>query len=300
MSRFAAMEVFIRVVETGSFSGAARLLNVQQPAVSKSVAQLEKRLGVQLLLRTTHRLTPTEAGQGFYERAKRAVEEAEEAEMVARGAGATLAGRLRICVSVTFGSVYVIPRIPAFLARHPALELEIKMDDRNIDLVEGGIDVAFRIGPLAASSHTARKIGQCRRVVVGAPGYFDRVGEPLTPGDLAAHEALMIGLPGHGAAWSFRRDATETSVTLHGRTRIDAGEGVRAAVLSEIGLAVSSEWMFYQELKDGRVKPVLSDWVLPPLDLWAVFPAGRRTNAKTRALVSFIESKLESEGFAPR
>src|ERR1700761_690443 len=146
MNRFAAMEAYVRVMETGSFSSAARQLQVGQPAVSKLIAQLEERLGVRLLLRSTHGLTPTEAGQGFYERAKRALDEADEADLAARGAAATLSGRLRISAAVTFARLHVVPRLPQFLASHPELEVEVVLDDRNIDLVDEGIDIALRMG----------------------------------------------------------------------------------------------------------------------------------------------------------
>jgi DNA-binding transcriptional LysR family regulator len=143
MDRLTAMEVFIRVVETGSFSGAARLLRVGQPAVSKTIAQLEQRLGVSLLLRSPRGLTPTEAGHKFYERAKRAIEEADEAELAARDAGNGLSGRLRFSSGVTFGRLHIIPRLPLFLAAHPELTVEAILDDRDVDLIEGGIDVGF-------------------------------------------------------------------------------------------------------------------------------------------------------------
>jgi DNA-binding transcriptional LysR family regulator len=159
MDRLAAMEAFVRVVETGSFSVAARQLDIGQPAVSKTVAQLEERLGVRLLIRSTRGLTPTEAGQNFYERAKRAVDEADEADVAARGANASLSGVLRITAAVTFARLHVVPRLGAFLAEHPALSIGVILDDRNIDLTQSGVDVALRMGSLEDSALTARKIG---------------------------------------------------------------------------------------------------------------------------------------------
>src|SRR5258708_2856699 len=176
MDRLASMETFIRVVETGSFSGAARQLRVGQPAVSKTVAQLEIYLGVKLLTRSTRGLTPTEAGLGYFERVKRAIEETDEAELAARGAGTGL----RICAAVTFASIHLIPLLPMFLAQHPDLDLEVVLDDRQIDLVQEGIDVALRMGKLLDSALTARRIGRCKRLVLGTPGYFERAGTPAT------------------------------------------------------------------------------------------------------------------------
>jgi DNA-binding transcriptional LysR family regulator len=294
MDRLGAMETFVCVVETGSFSAAARRLEVGQPAISKAIAQLEARLGVRLLARTTRGLTPTEAGQQFYERARRAIEEADEAELAARGAGASLTGRLRVCAAVTFARLNVIPRLKSFLAEHPELEVDIVLDDRNIDLMEAGIDVALRMGRLADSSLIARRIGQSRRVVVGTPAYFDSVGVPQQPADLIAHQAIVYDQRGGGVAWEFRHDSTEVAVVVSGRLRVSAAEGVRAAVLADLGLAIASEWMFAPELESGQVRQVLSDWTLPPVDLWAVFPGGRMASAKARAFVAFIEATLAS------
>lgn len=294
MDRLAAMEAFVRVVDAGSFSGAARLLRVGQPAVSKTVAQLEERLGVRLLLRSTHGLTPTEAGRSFYERAKRAIEEADEAEHAARGAGAALTGRLRICAAVTFSRLHVLPRLPLFLDQHPALDVDFVLDDRNIDLIEEGIDIALRMGKLADSNLIARKIGQSPRRVFASPAYLERMGMPRVPADLAGHQAVIYEQRGGGTEWTFHRDGTTASVAMHGRVRVTAAEGVREAVFAGLGLAVASEWMFAPELASGAVQSVLDDWSLPPVDLWAVFPTGRQASAKARAFAGFIESQLST------
>src|SRR5471030_2241372 len=158
MDRLAAIEIFIRVVDTGSFSATARHYDVGQPAVSKAVAQLEEWLVVKLLLRSTRALTPTEAGHSFYLRAKRAVEETDEAVLAARGSASGLSGKLRVSAAVCFARLHIVPRLPEFLEEHPNLELELVLDDRNIDLVNEGIDVALRMGNLADSNMTARKI----------------------------------------------------------------------------------------------------------------------------------------------
>jgi DNA-binding transcriptional LysR family regulator len=292
MNRFTAMEAFIRVIETGSFSSAARQLHIGQPSVSKLVAQLEDRLGVRLLLRSTHGLTPTEAGQNFYERAVRSLEEADEADLAARGAAAALSGRLRVCAAVTFARLHVVPRLPLFLAAHPRLEMEVILDDRNIDLVEAGIDIALRMGTLADSALTARRIAQSRRLVVASPAYLKQAGNPKVPEDLINHETVVYDQRGGGAAWTFRRGTAETSVTVKGRVRMSAAEGVRDAVFAGLGLAIGSEWMFEPELRAGTVVPVLTDWELPSIDLWAAFPTGRRASAKARSFATFIETQL--------
>lgn len=289
MDRLTAMETFVCVIESGSFSAAARLLDVGQPAVSKSIAQLEERLAVRLLLRSTRGLTPTEAGQAFYERAKRAIEEADEAELAARGSAGALSGRLRVSAAVTFARLHIIPRLPSFLERHPDLNIDIILDDENIDLLEHGIDVALRMGVLGDSTMTARRLARGRRCVVGSPAWFAKAGEPRTPADLVSHQAIVYEQAGGGSAWSFKRGNTETSIAVAGRIRVNAAEGVRAAVLADMGVAITSEWMFAPEIASGAVKQVLADWELPSIDLWAVFPSGRMVTAKARAFIAWVE-----------
>ena len=293
MDRYQAMATFVRVVETGSFSAAARQLNVGQPAVSKTIAQLESRLQVGLLIRSTHALAPTEAGQRFYERALAAIREADEAEHAARGAGAGLSGCLRVSAPTTFARLHIMPLLPQFLHQHPELEIDVILDDRVIDLVVERIDVSLRMGSLPDSVAVARKLATCRRSVMATPGYLATAGEPRAPADLADHEAVIHS---HlASAWSFTRDGTEVSVAVHGRVRVSASEGQRAAVLAHMGLAVASDWMFADELASGTIRRVLADWTLPPIDLWAVFPSGRMVSAKARQFASFVESIMASD-----
>ena len=178
MDRLAEMETFVRVIDAGSFSAAARLLEVGQPAVSKSVAHLEGRLGVRLLTRSTRGLTLTEAGKLFYERAKHVLDDVEEADLAARGASAGLSGHLRVSAAVTFARLHVVPRLPTFLAAHPDLSIDILLDDRSIDVVEEGIDVALRMGRVTSPSATARRLASSRRMVLASPVYLQRAGVP--------------------------------------------------------------------------------------------------------------------------
>lgn len=293
MDRLAAMETFVCVVESGSFSAAARRLNIGQPAVSKTIAALEKRLAVSLLLRSTRGLTPTEAGLAFFERAKRALEETDEADNAARGIASGLSGNLRISAAVTFGRLHIVPHLGPFLDQHPQLNIDLMLDDRNINLVEEGIDVALRMGALTDSGLTARKIADCRRVILGTPAYFARHGEPSCPAELSKHQAVVYNLGG-GTTWEFAKGSEKQSVILSGRLRVSAAEGVREAVLADQGLTLASEWMFAPELASGAVKSVMHDWTLPDLDLWAVFPTGRMASAKARAFVEYVQGLLAS------
>jgi DNA-binding transcriptional LysR family regulator len=296
------METFIRVVEAGSFSAAAKRLRVGQPAVSKSVAQLEERLGVRLLIRSPRGLTPTEAGQNFYERARRTVEEADEADIAARGASAGLTGPLRVSAAVTLARLHIVPRLPVFLAAHPNLSVDLILSDRQVDLIQEDVDIAFRTGELRDSSLIIRKIATCRRLVLGAPSYFERAGVPATPAELSRHAAVIYSEQREGVggdSWSLRQGELEMSVTLSGRVRVSAAEGVRAAVIGGMGLAIASEWMFAPEIASRAVRAVVTDWALPTLDLWAVFPTGRRTDAKARAFAAFVETQLRKPYSTP-
>lgn len=292
MDRLREMEIFVRIVETGSLSAAAVDLRVRQPAVSKTLAALEERLGVRLLVRSTRQLSPTEAGTAFYERALRAITEANEADSAARGAGSGLEGRLRICSPVTFGRLHVVPRLGAFLDAHPRLSLELVMDDRVVDLVTENIDAALRLGTLTDSSLTARKLAQSERFVVAAPSYLKKRGVPSSPTDLLEHDGIIYGQSSGGQEWLFRRGDSETSVRLRARLTLSAAEGVREAVLAGQGFAITSRWMFAPELTSGAVIPVLTEWTLPPMELWVIYPSGKLTSTKARVFMKWFESTI--------
>lgn len=299
MDRLSAFEIYVRVVDTGSFSATARHFDIGQPAVSKAVAQLEEWLGVKLLLRSTRALTPTEAGQNFYVRAKRAVEESGEAILAARGTASGLTGKLRVSAAVCFARLHIVPRLPAFLSEHPDLDVDLILDDRNIDLIEEGVDLALRMGDLADSNMTARRIGLARRRVLATPAYFSKYGKPSTPADLLEHRAVVYSRDINGGEdWTFRKDSVEQSIKLQSRVRISATEGLRAAVFSGMGIAVASEWAFAPELKTGAVIPVMDEWKLPNIALSALYPTGRMASSKARQFAAFVEECLAGE-FAP-
>lgn len=289
MDRLHAMEVFVRVVEAGSFSAAARDLQIGQPNVSKLVAALEKHLQVRLLVRSTRQLHPTEAGQAFYERARRTIAEADDAETAARGLGKGLDGRLRVGAPVTFARLHVIPKIGAFLVRHPRLRVDFLLDDRFVDLLNENVDVALRGGELSDSSLTARKLSTCERFVVASPAYLERMGVPSSPADLLNHTALVYTQGLVAEEWRFRRAGRDTTVRVPTRLSFSAAEGIREAVIAGLGVAITSRWLMSPELASGSVVPVLTDWKLPNADLWAVFPTGRLPTAKARAFVSWFE-----------
>jgi DNA-binding transcriptional LysR family regulator len=294
MDRLGAMETFVRVVEMKSFSAAARDLRVGQPAVSKSIAHLEEQFGVRLVMRSTRGLTTTEAGRNFYERARRIVDDARDAAAAVSGTAASVSGRLRVSAGVTISRLHIVPQLPNFLDQHPRLSLDLLLNDRPGDLVQEGADVCIRTGTLHDSSVIARRIATGRRLVVGTPAFFEREGIPETPGDLARLAAVIYTMErtGGGELFGFRRGDSEIDVRLSGPLRVSAAEAVRAAVLSGLGYAVASEWMFAPELASGAVRAVLTDWRLPPFDCWALFPAGRMITVRARAFASFVQGVL--------
>jgi DNA-binding transcriptional LysR family regulator len=292
VDRLADMETFVRVIDAGSFSAAAQQLRLGQPAVSKAVSRLEQRLGVRLVLRSTRGLTPTEAGQSYYDEARIVLQKAEQAELAASTAGKSLSGRLRISAPVTFARLHIVPKLEDLLKAHPALDIEVVLSDREVDVIEEGIDVALRLGSLVDSALIARKLASRRRVVLAAPSYFQKFGMPLKPQDLCRYEAVTYAERLGGSSWTFHKEGEEVVVTLHGRVRVSAAEGVREAVFAGLGLTVSSEWMFTPELASGTVETALTEWRLPDMDLWAVFPAGRLASSKVRAFVAFVEAGL--------
>jgi DNA-binding transcriptional LysR family regulator len=293
MDRLGLMETYIRVLEAGSFSGAARHLNVGQPAVSKSIAQLEKLLGVRLLIRSRRGLKPSEAGQTYYEHARRAIAEAEEADFATRATNARLTGRLRVSAGITFTKLYLVPRLSTFLAAHPNLSVEFVLHDGKIDLIEEGVDIGLRFGPLCDCALIGRRLAWTHRLVLGTPDYFRRVGIPTSPAELLDHEAVIYTHDLGGTnSWSFRKNDTETSIPISGRLRLNASEVVRAAVLGGLGFTIASQWIFAPELASGAVRAVLTEWTLPNIELWVVFPTGRMTNAKARAFAAFAEREI--------
>lgn len=292
MDRFREMEIFARVIETGAFSRAACQLKIGQPAVSKAVVALEERLGVRLLARSTRRLAPTEAGMAYYERALRALTEANEADASAQELSRGLEGRLRICAPVTFARLHLVPPLATFLDAHPKLRMEIILDDRVIDVLEENIDVALRLGELKDSALTATKLGESDRIIVAGSTYLAQRGVPHTPADLLAHDGIVYAPGTGGDEWRFRQGTSETSIRIQSRLVITAAEGVRAAVIAGLGLTAASRWMFAPELASGLVRQVLSDWMLPPVPVWSVYPAGRLASAKAREFVKWFQRVL--------
>ncbi len=289
--RLQELAVFVRAAESASFSRAARELGLSQPSVSRIVGELEARLGVTLLLRTTRRITVTDAGALFLDRAREILAEVEDAEDAARGVD-SLRGIIRLALPVMYGVREIIPRLPKFLSLHPQLRVEMAVADERQDLVAEGADVAIRLGELDDSVFGARKLKALERMLVASPPYLKARGTPKTPADLASHDCI-IGPGNFGRdRWSFTRNGTETSVDVRGRIHTNSGAGVFASVMAGLGIAIASTVMCGAEVKAGALVPLLRSYKLEPVDVHAVFPGGPRPSTKVRALVDFLAQEL--------
>lgn len=295
MDRLSTLQVLVAVMESQSFSAAAKRLGLGQPAVSKSIAQLEKRLHTRLFVRTTRGLNPTEPGRLYYEHARQALEHIEEAELAAKGEGAALSGTLKVSSPVTFTRMQIIPHLGPFLAAHPALSLEILLDDRHVDLLREGVDVAIRIGALDDSSMTARLLASTRRVVLGSRQFLERHGMPLAPAELERYPFVIYSQSRSPRLLKLQRGAESTVVPIHGPLTVSAAEGLREAVLAGLGLATISTWVFGEELARGDVVEVLNDWSQPMVDVSAVYPTGRLPSIKARAFVDYVQRILTAD-----
>jgi DNA-binding transcriptional LysR family regulator len=290
--RLQELAVFVRAAESGSFSRAARELGLSQPSVSRIIGELEARLGVKLLLRTTRQITVTDAGALFLDRAREILAEVEDAEDAARGLD-SLRGLIRFAIPVLYGTREIIPRLPKFLAAHPMLQLEMAVVDARQDLVAEGADLAIRVGALDDSTFGARKLHTLERMVVASPSYLKARGTPKTPADLASHDCIFG--PGNFGrdSWSFTKAGTEVSVDVRGKIHTDSGPGVFASVMAGLGIAMASTVMAGPEIKAGLLVPLLGGYRLEPVEVHAIFPGGRRPSAKVRALVDFLVGEFK-------
>lgn len=291
MDRLLATRAFLRSIDTGSFTEAARELNTTQPTISKQVANLEAELGVQLLLRTTRSLSLTEEGERFYDRARDALDAFEDAEAAARGE-AGVQGTLRLGCPVSFGQMQIVPRLGKLLARHPKLVIDLVMSDAFIDPVEQGVDVVVRIGALADSSLKARRIGLARRVTVASPAYLDRAGIPQTPPDLAHHDCVIYTRLATGAEWPYQVGTDTQSVRISGRVRSDNSAALRMAILDGLGIGMVPLWLVGLDLKSGHLTRLLEDFEPIALPIHAVSPPRRFTPPKVKALVEYLAEEF--------
>jgi LysR family transcriptional regulator, regulator for bpeEF and oprC len=288
MDRLDAIGLFVRVVDSGSFSAVARTLGLGQPAVSKQIAALEAHLGAQLLQRTSRSLTLTEAGRDFYESAVRLVGDLEAVESrVGRGRIAP-SGLVRATVAPVFGRLYIVPRLREFFARYPEVAVELVVADRLINLVEEGVDVGIHNGELSDSSLIASKIAQTPVITVATPAYLAARGEPTTPAELERHACVIYAQQGAPRAWRFNGRFGPITHQPKGAFRTNDAEQIRTAVLADLGLAHTPGWLFASEIASGAVRLVLTDYEPAKLSISAVRPGGRFLASKVRVFIDFL------------
>ena len=293
MDRIQGIRLFIRVVDLGSFSKAAADLGIGQPSATKLVAQLEAQLGARLLHRSTHGVTPTEIGQIYYEKCRLIAHHVEEAQSVAALMQSQLQGGLRITTSVAFGRRVLVPLVMRFMKLNPKLQIELSFEDRYVDLVAQGIDVAIRMGRLADSTLGARFLGINPWVVVASPDYLALRGTPRTLADLADHDALVYSTVQGDARWLFTAaDGQLHPVAVRGPLRSNNLSALLAAARGGMGLAALPWYVAHESIKAGAVQPVLTDWSLPSQEIHAVYPSPRLVPAKVSGFIEWLQGQI--------
>ena len=289
MDRLRLMETFVRVVETGNFSAVAREERSTQSAISKQVQALETLLGAKLLVRSTRSHALTEAGKRYYERCRQVLDTLEEARAELHRTENEITGVLRVAAPVSFGRLHIVPRLASFYERYPKLRIDLQLDDGFVDLVVGGIDVAFRVGELKDSRLVARRIGTAHRAALAAPGYLARHGEPQEPDELRRHQCLVYTGLVNLNEWNFQDEAgKQIAVRVSGNFQSNSSEAIRQAAVEGLGIAYSPLWIYGDDIRAGRVKPILTRYRLPPLPLNVVFQPARKPSLKISHFVSFF------------
>lgn len=301
MDKFSAIHVFAKVVEHGSFAGAAARLELSTSTVSRHVADLEAHLNARLLNRTTRRLSLTEAGQAFYERSVALLGDLEEAEAAASATNATPRGTIKLTSSVVFGVRYLAPAIGAFQRKYPDMRFDISLSERMVDLVEEGLDLAVRIGDAGNPNLVARKIGETRLVACAAPAYLRRHGRPKHPHALVDHNCFTYTYLASRDHWRFvDHDGQPLHVPVQGSIHSNNGEMSAAIAVEGIGIALEPDFIVAPLIAAGKLVPLLENFASPPTSIYAVYASRRHLSAKVRAFVDFLSVRFQTPHRSPR
>lgn len=299
MDDFTRIRTFIRVVDAGSFSAAARDVG-SVSAVARQVKSLEDELGARLLNRSTRSLSLTDGGRRFYERVSTIVNDLINAKSEVSALQHEVKGVLRASLRITAGTTVVVPALPKFLARYPDLELDLALTDERSDLIANNIDVALWLGALPDSEIVARRLSPTQRIVYGSPRYFQRHGVPQSPQDLKRHSCLLFAAPSYHNRWGFSLDGQHDEVEVRGSIRSDNGLVLLSSALADLGIGIAHEWMVRRHLADGQLVRVMRDYTVNPrpgdADLYAVFPSSRSLSRKVRVFVDFLIEAFGEEG----
>ncbi|MCY1294424.1 HTH-type transcriptional regulator DmlR [compost metagenome] len=294
MNLFEDMRVFVVIVETESFSAAARRLNIARSVVSRRMNALEEHLECRLFNRTTRRLSLTETGLDYYERARRILQELAEAEEATRSLHTGLKGRLRLAAPMSFGLKYLAPAINAFMREHPALDIELDLSDQYVDLVNEGYDLTVRIGRLADSTLLAREIGPCPHAVCASPAYLAEHGRPQRPEELRQHQCLSYRGRANASQWQFRVDGEWQLVTFKPRLLANNGDVLVKSAVDGLGIVSLPRFLLEEALAKGELEEVLADYPLADSQIYAVCPPGRPLPGKVRAFIDFLVERYRA------
>lgn len=293
MDRFTALNVFRQVVELGSFASAARQLGLSPAAVSKNINELEAHLAARLLNRTTRRLSLTEAGSRYYEQVARVLDDLSEADQSLGPLQQQPSGTLRVSAPMSFTLVRLAELVPRFLGRYPQLSLDLQLEDRRVDLIKDGFDLALRGSDrLEDSSLVARQLTTLNHVLCGSPEYFRRHGVPSEPDDLCRLECVQFTLSGHATEWVFQRGEETRRIAVHGRYRVNSSLALCTALRGGHGVSLVPELYVREDLAAGRLQAVLKEWQMVQTQLYAIYPTRRYLQPKVRAFVDFLVQEL--------
>ena len=296
MNKLLTMLAFVRVAESGSFTAAAAQLGVSVSAVAKAVTRLEEDLGVQLWVRTTRKLALNDDGRDFFSRCQRILNEIEDAESAVKGARATPKGRLRIVMPTMFGRLTFLPRVTEFNARYPDIVLDLSFEDRQINLIERGLDLAVQVGDLNDSNYLTRTLHRGPRVTAASPAYLKRHGEPKTPDDLLNHNCIISN---YGPVWHFSQRGRIVPLNVRGNLVVTGGEAMREATILGLGIAQSNGWTFRHDIAEGTLRPLLENFAVEGRPLSIVYPPMRHVPSKLRVMIDFLVAITRLPAGAP-
>ncbi len=293
MNRFDELEAFIAVVDFRGFGNAAERLGMAKSMVSRRVSDLERRLGVQLLKRTTRRQSLTDAGREFYQRAKQILADLNEAEQCIADADSEIAGRIRLAMPLGFGVILLAAPVADFVAAHPAIEIDVDLNDREVDLIEANIDLAIRVGDLEDSSLIARRIATVQIATCASPEYLRRHGRPRHPSDLAGHELLTYSNVAVGRHWSFPQQGKQIVPRLSYRLSANNGEFLAAVASRGQGIINGPRALMQAQIDAGELEPILEDFPRPELGMYAVYPPGRLVSRRVRVFSDALRAHFD-------
>lgn len=289
---FSTLRLFARVARTGSFTAAGKETGKSQPSVSRIISNLEKDLGVQLFVRSTHAVRLTEAGEEYLTRIEPILSDIEEANHFVRGTG-ELRGRLRVGAAASFAQREIIPALPPFLAQHPQLKVDLVLTDSMQDLIDEAIDVAIRFGPLDDTTMVARKLGSPPRMVVAAPSYLEKAGTPKQPSDLVEHNVILGPSSVGRAGWRFEKNGKVQSIRVESQLMISVNESTTTAAVAGLGIISTSYWSCRSELEAGALVQLLPDWTIGTSEVHALLAGGRHTKPSAQAFAKHMQAVLK-------